>query len=165
MPTLAAGNSPPMLGARQRLLRAGFTLLELLVVLSIIAIATAGTTLALRDPAEAVLQRDAERLAVLLESGRAVSRTRGAAVIWHPQGDGFRFEGTIADVLPQSWLNSGTRAVSAAPIILGPEPMIGPQEIILTHSGTAVGRWRVATDGLRPFIAAPVAAPQTGAAS
>ena len=164
----AAGNKPfgPHRPFRlAALARAGFTLLELLVVLSIVAIATAGATLALRDPAQALLQRDAERLAVLLESGRAVSRTRGVTVVWHPQGDGFRFEGVSAETLPQAWLDNGTRAQSAAPIVLGPEPIIGPQEIILTHSGTESGRWRVVTDGLRPFSATPADVNRAGAAS
>ena len=49
----------------------GFTLLELLVVLSIMALATVGVGLAMRDGTQAQLERDAERLAALLESARA----------------------------------------------------------------------------------------------
>jgi len=63
MPTLAAGNKTAQ-GAR------GFTLLELLVVIALIAIATAGASLALRDSADSALDRDAQRLAALLETAR-----------------------------------------------------------------------------------------------
>ena len=40
----------------------GFTLLELLVVISIMALATAGVSLAIRDGGERQLEREAERL-------------------------------------------------------------------------------------------------------
>ncbi|EER57631.1 general secretion pathway protein H, partial [Acidovorax delafieldii 2AN] len=46
----------------------GFTLLELLVVISIMALATAGVSLALRDSGQTQLEREAARLAALLES-------------------------------------------------------------------------------------------------
>lgn len=44
----------------------GFTLLELMVVISIMAIAAAGVSLSLRDSGQAQLEREAERLAALL---------------------------------------------------------------------------------------------------
>ena len=50
----------------------GFTLLELLVVLAIIGLATAGVTLSL--PEAKPLERDAQRLAALLESARSHAR-------------------------------------------------------------------------------------------
>jgi prepilin-type N-terminal cleavage/methylation domain-containing protein len=62
MPTSAAGSKRPLA------LPQGFTLLELLVVVALIAVATAGVSLSLRDSAQSALQRDAERLAVLLET-------------------------------------------------------------------------------------------------
>lgn len=79
----------PRLGQRQH----GFTLLELLVVISIIAVATAGTALALRDSSSGTLEREAERLAALLEAGRAQSRASGVPVRWHSVAGGFEFVG------------------------------------------------------------------------
>ena len=58
----------------------GFTLLELLVVISIMAIATAGVGLALRDSGQTQLEREGERLAALLDSARARSRASGVPV-------------------------------------------------------------------------------------
>ena len=144
----------------------GFTLLELLVVITIIAAVSAGVTLAMRDGSQAALERDAQRLAVLLESARAQSRATGVVVRWQPTATGFVFNGIDPGVLPGNWLSESTRAVDNTAVLLGPEPMIGAQAIDLTdtsQNGTQSGRVqrptvRVATDGFRPFTIQPLAA-------
>lgn len=153
MRTSAPGSSP----ARLVLARAprGFTLLELLVVLAIAAIATAGVAFALRDTGGAALEREGQRLAALLEAGRAQSRLTGLPVRWRVTDDGFRFEGLPDDALPRHWLAAGTRAVGTPVLVLGPEPIIGPQAVTLAHPGQAQYTVHVATDGLRPFQATP----------
>jgi general secretion pathway protein H len=67
----------------------GFTLLELLVVVAIMAIATAGVSLALRDSSQTQLEREAQRLAALLESARAHSRMSANPVRWRATATGF----------------------------------------------------------------------------
>jgi len=139
----------------------GFTLLELLVVVSIIAAVSAGVALALRDGNQTALDRDAQRLAVLLESGRAQSRATGVAVRWRATATGFVFDGVSPATLPSQWLSESTRAVGAAgaggtvSLQLGPDPMIGAQEVQLidaSQSGNPqAATVRIATDGLRPF--------------
>lgn len=129
----------------------GFTLLELLVVVAIIAFATAGVSLALRDTAATELDRDAQRLAALLETARAQSRTSGVPVRWRPTEAGFRFDGLPAQALPTQWLSSQTQASGAAAIVLGPEPIIGPQSVVLRSAVQPERSLRVTTDGLRPF--------------
>jgi len=143
MPTLAAGNKTAQ-GAR------GFTLLELLVVIALIAIATAGASLALRDSADSALDRDAQRLAALLETARAQARASERTVVWRTQPTGFVFEGLPPPGLPRQWLATTTQA-SAAPVLLGPEPLIPPQAIALSSTARPDRRLWVVTDGLRPF--------------
>ena len=127
----------------------GFTLLELLVVVAIIAVAAAGVSFALRDQ-DAPLERDAQRLAALLESARARSRLSGQPVRWLADAQGFRFEGLPSEALPGNWLAAETRVVGRGVLVLGPEPVIGPQAVVL-GSANSPATVVVATDGLRPF--------------
>jgi general secretion pathway protein H len=150
-PTSAPGSRR---GARA-LRTAGFTLIELLVVIAIVAIASAGVSFALRDATGAPLERDAQRLAALLESARAKSRLTGQAVRWVPTPDAYRFDGLPPDSLPEKWLAADTRVRAGGPLLLGPEPIIGPQAVVLTSAEHPERSLRVATDGLRPFAVAP----------
>jgi general secretion pathway protein H len=139
----------------------GFTLLEMLVVITIVALATALVTLALPDNRGHALSRDAERLAALLETARAQSRAAGVPVTWRLTSDGFAFDGlptsTTSDgtPLPNHWLDANTQAAlltpGGAPLILGPDPVIGPQAVLLHPAGQGAPQLRVATDGLHPF--------------
>ena len=87
----ATGGFSP--GRSRAAAQGGFTLLELLVVISIMALATAGVGLAMRDGGQTQLEREAARLAALLESARAQSRAGGIPVRWRALPGGFRFEG------------------------------------------------------------------------
>ena len=154
MQILAVGNKPVLLRHPRR--SRGFTLLELLVVLSIMALATVGVGLSMRDGTQAQLERDAERLAALLESARAQSRASGVPVYWQAQPGGFRFDGlpttaTTHHALPTQWLDPATGVRGPDKLVLGPEPLIGPQQVTLTQSTHPEHALRVATDGLRPF--------------
>lgn len=134
----------------------GFTLIELMVVVAVIAIGTAVASLALRDSTADALARDGERLAALLESARARSRAAGVQVLWRPTAEGFVFEGQPpgTDPLPTRWLDSQTRTMGNAPLILGPDPLIGPQSVLIHRAGTHQPVVSISTDGLRPFTAA-----------
>ena len=151
MPMSAAGTEAARARpgrARQR----GFTLIELMMVVTIMAIATAGVGLALRDTSSSALERDAQRLAVLLDSARAQSRMSANAVRWRPTASGFSFEGLGAGVaFPSTWLSPDVRAASAGVVVLGPEPVIGPQQIRLVSVSQPARSLRLATDGVRPF--------------
>lgn len=138
----------------------GFTLLELLVVIAIIAIASAGVVFAIPDASHTALERDAQRLAALLDSARAQSRASGLAVSWHPTAEGFKFDGLpkiknqttgeLEDLspLPGNWLSDGTSVDAGSHLALGPEPIIAQQSVVLHHAGRSL---TLATDGLRPF--------------
>ena len=156
MPTSVPGSPDPLAfhasqsGLRQR----GFTLLELLLVISLVAMATAGVSLALPDPAATQLEREAQRMVALLEAGRAQARTSGVAVVWQADALGFAM-----DEQRRPWLAPGTQArltrlgrampdAATHRMPLGPEPLMAPQEMALSLAGRTV--W-LGTDGLRPF--------------
>ena len=154
MRTSAPGNRqrPASAGAAR-----GFTLIELMVVVALIAIASAVASLALRAPAASKLEQEASRLAALLESARAEARASGVAARWEPvaqqdDGAGFRFIGLPAtDPLPTHWLEPGTAAqvIGARAVVLGPEPLIGEQRIVLRLEDQ---RLTLVTDGIGPFV-------------
>ena len=129
----------------------GFTLLELLIATVIIALGSAGVVLALRNEAAVRLEREAVRLAALLEGARAVSRASGAHAVWIIVPGGFRFQGLPGPPLPTRWLDSKTDASVRAPVLLGPEPVIGPQSIVLRLADQPLQSLQVATDGVGPF--------------
>jgi general secretion pathway protein H len=134
----------------------GFTLLELLVVLAIIAIASAGVGFAMRDGTQSQLEREALRLSALLESARARSQLSGVAVRWQSTRQGFRFEGLPAltgqgTPTPDAWLEADTQTIAADAVVLGPDPIIAPQAITLTSRSQPDKSLRLATDGVRPF--------------
>jgi general secretion pathway protein H len=153
--------------ARQGRSAAGFTLLELLVVLAIVAIASAGVGFALRDGTQTRLEREAQRLSALFESARARSQVGGVPVRWRVTAQGFRFEGLPGsqqseDDLPQGWLDPDTSAfVEGVPtrdtatqkdsLLLGPDPIIEPQVVVLLSRSQASLRLRLTTDGVRAF--------------
>lgn len=157
MPISAAGNKsaappdPGLANARSWRTR-GFTLIELLVVLALVAMASAGVTLALRDSNESLVERDAQRLAAVLESARAQARASDSRVLWMPRDEGFQLLGLPRSSAPQAWLSAQTRVLDGRTMVLGPEPLIGPQSVVLSSRANPAVQWWVRTDGLRPFM-------------
>ena len=129
----------------------GFTLLELLLVLAIVAIVSGGVSLALRDSEQSALERDGQRLAALLESARARSQASGVPVRWRTTPTGFVFDGLAADSLPRNWLSAQILVSEARLVLLGPEPIIAPQQIRLVARNQPSRSLTVMTDGVRPF--------------
>lgn len=139
----------------------GFTMVELLVVVALFAIAAGAVSFALRDGAAARLERDAARLAALLESARAEARASALPVRFEiASADAtdraqFRFIGLPpSSTLPQRFLDDEVTAevVGARALLLGPEPLLPAQRVVL-----ALGERRLvlATDGLAPFAPLP----------
>jgi general secretion pathway protein H len=137
---------------------AGLTMLELMVVLAVLGMASAVVSLAFRDPKAGHVEEEALRLASLLESARAHSRSMGLPVRWQVSSTGFVFEGMApAQALPHTWKHSGMQAQvqGGEVLVLGPEPVIAPQSVVVFSRAMPAFRWRVATDGVRPFGVRP----------
>ena len=130
-------------------------MLELLVVVAIVAIGTAAAALSLGSVQADALEREGERLAALLEAGRARSRTAGVPIVWRVTEHGFVFDGLPPGTaeLPQHWLDESVRVLQAEPLTLGPDPIIAAQGVtlLLGGEGGEERAIRVATDGLHPF--------------
>ncbi len=149
--TSAPGNKP-------RRAAAGFTLLELMVVVLIVAVATGMTVLSMRDRSQSKLEEEGARLSAVLETARTQSRIVGTEVRWAPLADGgFQFLGLpsiAAKELPSRWLDADVQAsvVGAAQLRLGPEPLLAAQRVVLRLGERQIA---VGTDGLAPFEIVP----------
>jgi general secretion pathway protein H len=132
----------------------GFTLLELLLVVTVVAIASAGVSFAFRDAYQSKLDNEAQRLIAVLESARAQSRASGIAVKWRPTADGFVLEGLPENPKSpsaQKWLEPEIVVNTDKPLLLGPEPLIPPQSVLIWMSSQPLYSLRISTDGVRPF--------------
>lgn len=152
-PTLVAGNKNASLPVRpSRWIRtSGFTLIELLVVVALIAIASTGASLALRDSADAMLEREAQRLAAMLEAARVEARANDALVFANLSPQGIEFSGLDKNPSRQSWLAPTTAPATGVQLVLGPEPILPPQQVELRSLSTSPASVWVFSDGLRPW--------------
>jgi len=160
------GRSAPAGSPQQR----GFTLIELMVVVMVIALASGMVVFSMRDTQGIALERDAQRLAAMLEYGRAQSRMQGTPVRWRATQDGFAIEGLNKPMPPQPWLSEDTMVFDVLPhtsavppgttqaLDLGPEPVLGPQTVLIASRQQPQTRVQIATDGVRPFAIVPSAA-------
>lgn len=161
----------------------GFTLIELLTVLTLVALATAAVTLAWRDPAADRLQREAERLVMLLETARSEARAAGLALGWRPlSADRTLRPGTVSGIAadfefldpqgqplaakaalsgagfgvgswPRQWLTPGVQATVNGPLGASDALRLGPEAMI------GAQRVVLALDGQRREIATEGLAP------
>jgi general secretion pathway protein H len=76
----------------------GFTLLEMLVVVSMLAILAVGVSLSLSSNNPRTLHEEALRLRTLLELAADESRITGATVLWSAPERGYRFDRLAMEV-------------------------------------------------------------------
>jgi general secretion pathway protein H len=130
-----------------------------MVVVAIMAMATAGVSLALRDSSQTQLEREAQRLSALFEAARAQSRMTANAMHWRTTPTGFTFEGASGGELPSRWLGEDVGTAEPTSVVLGPEPIIGPQRVRLVSRSDPARSLTLATDGVGPFAVLAGTAP------
>lgn len=126
-----------------------------MVVVAMIAITVSIVSFAVPDPSSTRLEREAARLVAILESARMQARSGALTVLWVPQSKGdeadYQFIGLPAVLMPPvRWLTPEVRAevVGGRSIVLGPEPVIGAQSLVLRLEDRQLV---IGTDGLGAF--------------
>ena len=133
----------------------GFTLLELLLVLAIIAIGSTAVTLSLRDSPQTGLQMEAERLIAVIEASRADARASNTTLRWHADDKGFEVQtlpasGTAFHAM--AWQFKGTQA-TPTDVLISAEPIQARTTVTLRHgSGASL---KIGTDGAAAFKVLP----------
>ena len=107
--------------------RAGFTLVEVLVTLAVIALAFGLITINMGHDASARLRTESERLRGALEHASALAQWRRADLIFEAAADGYRFLHPVAE--------GGWEAETDE--LLAPHPL--PAELHVTAIGPAGG--------------------------
>jgi len=151
-------------GARTQ---AGFTLLEMLVVLVIAGLLVSLASLQLTRNPRTDLNEEAERLALLFESAGDEAQVRARPIAWQPLDGGFRFDVRTSDgwrplrddlLRARRWEGRVTGVTirfagtdkSAARLVFGTEAIDSAMEVTLTSPagsativGTGNGRYQV----------------------
>ena len=140
----------------------GFSLIELMVVMVIVGIATAAISLSVAPDPARELRRDARELTRRLAAAQNEVRVDGRVIAWEADADGYRFSrGTWRlqpgsaiptvttlgaldrferdDVLgPVAWRAGPVEVVPSRPVLLTAEPMGAPWQLALRHADATV---------------------------
>jgi type II secretion system protein H len=111
----------------------GFSLLELLVVVAIIAIVTSALVVNAWPGGAAAADTEGRRLAALLESAMSEARVSGQAIAWTPERDGYSFSRRAND---GSWEPFPDASVYRARRLAG-EASLRAERAVLLPYGTA----------------------------
>lgn len=137
--------------------QAGFTLVELMVVLVLLALGSSLVVANMRSSLSSTLDTEAQRLQAVLENARAQARSRHTLLTWTADAQGFTLSpADNAHVVLQrmQWLAAGTLSEPAI-LWISAEPLQAPARLTLRHADIPAGRWVLETDGVRGFTWKP----------
>ncbi|MBT0569155.1 hypothetical protein KIK84_02345 [Curvibacter sp. CHRR-16] len=135
----------------------GFSLLEMLLVVSIVGFASTLVVLALRDAGQNRLSQLGLQVAASIEKARAQSRAQNTPLWWRTTSTGYAISATAK---PANRWNQDKDAVpwpdpdlqsDSEPVLLGPEPVLQPTRIRLWLRSDPAHSVELSTDGLLPF--------------
>ena len=124
----------------------GYTLIELLVALAILAIATGAVALSLPSGEERRVREEAARLGALFRIAQDDARVAGRALVWQADLEGYAFRPLDADTAvswqhdtlrPRSWPFAVQR-IDAQPIVFTREPMLSPASVRIVTGSSEV---------------------------
>ncbi len=133
----------------------GFTLIELMVVLSLVALLTGFIALRIQPGAQEQLAQESQRLALWLETARHQARVEQRPVQARISAEGVVLIGLARPDNPRAQLNwlypATTRPRTEQTVWLGPEAILPAQTLELIHTGQAQAQARVWTSGVGPW--------------
>ena len=135
----------------------GFTLIELMVVLLVLALCSSLVVMSTRNTAQQTLEREADRLVNVLEAARAQARGNSTALLWQSNTQGYSLRALTDPESPtqvHQWYVLGTRSEPATWVI-SPEPVQAAVRLSLLLEGAPTERLSIATDGAASFKVMP----------
>jgi len=143
--------------ASPRVSQCGFTLVELLVVITIVCIGSAVAVLSIRPSQSRQSAQNAEQFAAILDSVRDLARAQTSSIIWQCDASGVTIQGALPYTLQTkhySWQNSSSSCEPHQGVI-GPEPITRAQSITVytkpLEGASADNALVITTNGLGPF--------------
>ena len=139
------------------ILNSGFTLIELMVVLLVLALSSSLVVMGTRDTAQQTLEREADRLINVLETARAQARSNSTALLWQSDARGYSISALTNPDIQQAfhtWYLPGTRSEPSSWVISA-EPVQSAMRLNLLIDGAPNLRMSIATDGAASFKVKP----------
>lgn len=133
----------------------GFTLMELLVVLWVLALCSVMVAMQLPSSLSASMDQEVDRVAAALEAAKALARSRHTPLQWVTDRKGFSFSllnDASAALVRMDWLVEGTQCDPAV-LVLSAEPVQSPMRLTLRHPLANGQTWGLGSDGAHGFQA------------